>query len=600
MLMIFIWVALITNGGAQYLGDNVDSIPFVGPNVDLEIDVYVQTDGTYDIVETTQETVYKQNGHYYIIDARGAEIGDMVIEVGVNDGVFEPIQKVEDAELGQSHVYKHTQVEGLDIVEIYYPISQRTQLKTRYSYTLAGDMVKYQDVADINRKFVAGIPDLSEVELEIHLPEDVSQHELFGTWIHGFTAHKSKPVISQNDDGTMTVGYDIPYNPADEFIEVRMMIPSDVISGLNTTVNSEGKPTIISEEANITKEINKARYRELGIYLVLLVAGVFFFIKKLQESFKRRTRWIETADRVPEHIHTRPTDNLALEVKRRYGGASNIEVDDIISIILSLAHKGYIKVDLEPGSDMVTLVKLNNTSLPPMDSYERIFTERVLIAETTTIDEVEAVIEAEVKGKSKGLLRDMTNYLKSHTNVAKPYTPYKEVLYVIAFNIMYLTALIVGFTGTLPLISGTTILVLVAMIIIITTVDTIFSDYALYDKDEDIIEAQKWSAYVNMIETIGQFERRVVHENILWGQVFVDAASFGLLDTVEKQLNFELPSTAQIDKRTLTQLARKRGRMTKKINRIQRVNGGGSSSGSRGGSRSSSGGSGGGSSRGRF
>lgn len=589
--MITIVVGLITNGIPQYLGDKVD------PNMDLEIDVYVQTDGTYDIVETTQETVHKQNGHFYNIDASGAEVEDMVVEVGVNDGVFEPIQKVDGAELGQSNVYTHRQVNGLDKVQIYYPISQRTQLKTRYSYTLAGDMVKYQDVAVINRQFVAGIPYSSKVDLEIHLPEDVSQHELFGTWVHGFTAHKSKTVIRQNDDGTMTVGYDIPYNPAEEFVEVRMMIPSDVISGLNTTVNSEGKPTIISEEAKITKEINRARYLELGTYVVLVVAGVFSFIKILQGSFKRRTRWLETADRVPEHIHTRPTDNLALEVKRRYGGASNIEVDDIISIILSLAHKGYIKVELELGSDMVTLVKLNKTSLPPMNPYESIFTDRVLKEEITTIDEVERVLVAEVKGKSKGLLRDMTNYLKSHTKVAKPYTPYKEVLYGIALIILYLIALFVGFTGTLPLISGTTILVFVAMIFIITTVVTIFSGYALYDKDEDIIEAQMWSAYVNMIETIGQFDRRVVQEHILWGQVFVDAASFGILDKVEKQLNFDIPSTAQIDSRTLTQLARKRGRMTKKINRIQRANGGGSSSGGR---RSSSGGSGSRSSRGRF
>lgn len=592
MLIISIWLGVITNGLSQYMS----------PDMDLEIDVYVQTDGTYDIVETTQEWVSKQNGHTYDIDAGGAEIEDMVVEVGVNDGEFEPLQKVASAELGQSNVYTHRQEVEIDKVKIYYPISKRTQLKTRYSYTLAGEMVKYRDVAVINRQFVAGIPYTSKVDLEIHLPEDVSQHELFGTWIHGFMAHKSKPVIRKNDDGTMTVGYDIPYNPVDEFIEVRMILPSYVISDLETPVNVDGRSTIIREEAKITKEINKERYLELGIYVVILVAGVYLFIKKLQESFKRRTRWMNTADRVPEHIYTRPTDNLALEVKRMYGGASNIGVDDIISIILSLAHKGYIKVDLEPGFDMVTLVKLNNTSLPPMDSYERVFTERVLKDEITTIDKVERVLVAEVKGESKGLLHDMTNYLKSHTKVATPYNN-KGVFYGSALIMLYLIALYVGFTGTLTLISGTTILVLVAMIIIITTVDTIFSDYALYAKDEDIIDAQMWSAYVNMIETIGQFDRRVVQENILWGQLFTDAASFGLLDTVEKQINFELPSTAQIDKRTLTQLSRHRGSMTKEINRIQRAKGGGSSSGSSGssgGRRSSSGGSGSRSSRGRF
>ena len=586
-------MGVITNGLSQYMS----------PDMDLEIDVYVQKDGTYDIVETSKEWVSKQNGHNYDIDAGGAEIEDMVVEVGVNDGEFEPLQKVASAELGQSNVYTHSQEVEIDKVKIYYPISKRTQLKTRYSYTLAGDMVKYRDVAVINRQFVAGIPYTSKVDLEIHLPEDVSQHELFGTWIHGFMAHKSKPDIRQNDDGTMTVGYDIPYNPVDEFIEVRMILPSYVISDLETPVNVDGRSTIISEEAKITKEINKERYLELGIYVVILVAGVFLFIKRLQETFKRRTRWMNTADRVPEHIYTRPTDNLALEVKRRYGGASNIGVDDIISIILSLAHKGYIKVDLEPGFDMVTLVKLNNTSLPPMDSYERVFTERVLKDEITTIDKVERVLVAEVKGESKGLLHDMNNYLKSHTKVALPYTSFKGFLSGSALFILYLIAVYVGFTGTLTLISGSTILAIAAMIIINTTIDTIFSGYELYDKDEDIIDAQMWSAYVNMIETIGQFERRVVQENILWGQLFTDAASFGLLDTVEKQINFELPSTAQIDKRTLNQLASHRGSMTKEINRIQRAKGGGSSSGSSGssgGRRSSSGGSGSRSSRGRF
>ena len=594
MLMLFLGVGITTNGFAQYLGVNSDSLLYGDPNVDLEVDVYVQTDGTYDIVETTKETVYKQNVHYYNIDARGAEIEDIVVEVGVNDSVFEPVQKVEDAELGQSHVYTQKQVDGVNKLKIYYPVhtnakiitgerytttsvfyptQKNTQLKTRYSYTLAGDMVKYQDVVEINRQFVADKTQLNKVDLEIHLPEDVSQHELFGTWIHGFTAHNSKPVIRQNDDGTMTVGYEIPYNPSGEFIEVRMMIPSDVISGLNTMVNSDRKPTIISEEAKIKEEINKEHYRELGIYALLLVVGLFLCIKTLQESFKRRTRWKKTAGRVPEHIHTRPTDKLAFEVKRRYGGErkSKIKVDDIISIILSLAYKGYIRVDIEPGSDRVTLVKLNNTSLSPMNYYERVFTERALKEEITTIDEVEIALVVGDNGKSKGLLKDMNNYLNSHTEVATPYNN-KGAFYGFVLIVLYGIAVYVGSTGTLTLISGATILVLVAMIIINTMIDTIFSDYELYAKDEDIIEAQMWSAYVNMIETIGQFDRRSVQENILWGQVFADAASFGILDTVEDQLNFELPSKEEIDKRTLNQLSSQRGSMERNIKKLQLVN----------------------------
>lgn len=81
-----------------------------------------------------------------------------------------------------------------------------------------------------------------------------------------------------------------------------------------------------------------------------------------------------------------------------------------------------------------------------------------------------------------------------------------------------------------------------------------------------------WSAYVNMFETIGQFNRRSVQENILWGQIFADATSFGILDTVEDQLNFELPSREQIDKCTLNQLTSQRGSMERNIKKLQLVN----------------------------
>lgn len=564
--------------------------------MDIVVDVDIQEDGRYNVTETTEEIIKEQNGHFYSMDTEGISVEGMAISVGLDGSEVKPFTQAQQAGYGEEGVFtvRNNYEEELEEYRIYQPIKKPTRVKTVYTYTVVGDIEKYGDVAVLDRVFVTGLPKRSDVTINIHTPKVSKDDELFNMWVHGFSAYKSEPVITTHEDNTQTVTYTIPDNPIDEFVEVRLTVPGEAVPGLRQTVLETGLKGIQKEERKLARRVKFGEYFEIVTYGVLALASMFFTVKGITGVNKRKEEWQRIAGSVPDTIYVRPNTLKAVEVKRLYTHHLPVDFEDIISMLLDFADRGLIRI--EDDGYQVRIIKTAKARAisKPLTDYENVLFTQILLRDEMTFEEIEKIIHIGVKetGNSR-VLSDM--YWKIVVYVSPIGQKYKltggyGLLQIVAF--LLTTYVVLGggeqalgiFTQGMILISYNLLLVYMLK----------NNGYVVYEDDEATREAQMWASYLNMMENIGQLNRRTLTEQVVWGELFTDAAAFGLLETVEKQIDFELPKEVPVQTRTMRTLTATSMRATKSYSKATSK----SSSGS--GRRSGSGGSGGRSSRGSF
>lgn len=566
--------------------------------MDIVVDVDIQEDGRYNVTETTEEIIKEQNGHFYSMDTEGISVEDMTISVGLDGSEVKPFTQAQQAGYGEEGVFtvRNNYEEELKEYRIYQPIKKPTRVKTVYTYTVVGDIEKYGDVAVLDRVFVTGLPKRSDVTINIHTPRVSKDDEQFNMWIHGFSAYKSEPVITTHEDKTQTVTYTIPDNPIDEFVEVRLTVPGEALPGLRQTVVETGLKGIQKEERKLARRAKFGEYMEIVTYGVLALASMFFTVKGITGVNKRKEEWQRIAGSVPDTIYVRPNTVKAVEVKRMYTHHLPVDFEDIISMLLDFADRGLIRIE-EDGYQVriIKTVKARAISQPLTD-YENVLFTQILLRDNMTFEEIEKIIHIGVKEKGNSrVLGDISR--KIAFEVAPIGRKYKLTggygLLQIASFLLTTYIVLGGGEQALGIITQGVILISYNLLLVYMVKN---SGYVVYEDEGATREAQMWASYLNMMENIGQLNRRTLTEQVVWGELFTDAAAFGLLETVEKQIDFELPNEVPVQTRTMSTLTATSMRASRSYSKATSR----SSSGSGSGRRSGSGGSGGGSSRGSF
>lgn len=565
--------------------------------MDIVVDVDIQEDGRYNVTETTEEIIKEQNGHFYSMDTEGISVEDMTISVGLDGSEVKPFTQAQQAGYGEEGVFtvRNNYEEQLREYRIYQPIKKPTRVKTVYTYTVAGDIEKYGDVAVLNRVFVTGLPKRSDVTINIHTPKVSKDDEHFNMWVHGFSAYKSEPVITTHEDGTQTVTYTIPDNPIDEFVEVRLTVPGEAVPGLRQTVLETGLKGIQKEERKLARRAKFGEYLEIVTYGVLALASMFFTVKGITGVNKRKEEWQRIAGSVPDTLYVRPNTLKAVEVKRLYTHHLPVDFEDIISMLLDFADRGLIRIEDDGYQVRIRKTVKARAISKPLTDYENVLFTQILLRDEMTFEEIEKIIHIGVKetGNSR-VLSDM--FWKIVVGVKPIEQKYKltggyGLIQIVAF---LLTTYVVlgGGEQALGIFAQGMILISYNLFLVYMVKN---SGYVVYEDEGATREAQMWASYLNMMENIGQLNRRTLTEQVVWGELFTDAAAFGLLETVEKQIDFELPKEVPVQTRTMSTLTATSMRASKTYSKATSKSSSGGS-----GRRSGSGGSGGRSSRGSF
>ncbi len=186
---------------------------------------------------------------------------------------YMPYELKNDAENGEEKVYSLIEEEDKVRVKIFSP-SEDTVKGFRISYDLKGAVKKYSDTGEFYWKFIGpeNETDIRSLEIYLTLPEGATKDSIkaFG---HGPLNGKVKLL----DD--RTVHFSVENLKSENYVEVRALFPSDLLSTMDYSSQEEKLPEILAEEntylAKVDKKLKaKENFRRVGQVLPGIIIGI--------------------------------------------------------------------------------------------------------------------------------------------------------------------------------------------------------------------------------------------------------------------------------------------------------------------------------------
>lgn len=343
------------------------------------INVSILKDGSAEVEEkVTYQFDGEFNGIFFNVDHSGTK-GIEEYQVYLLEGENE--RKLTQNGTGEPMTYTYSDKDNIAKFKVFLP-SKNEERTFIFRYRLRDVVVKYNDIAEFNRKLVGRNWEvgLNDIRIKVLLPEGASKDEI-KVFAHGPLTGESRLIDSRNCE------FIVPYVSPGTFVETRILFPVKIVPDSQNIVNKNVLDEILQQEAQWAREANQkreeakkklereARLSKTGKYLTafLIIAWVaLLIILKRKYGTDPKTEFNEKYYRELPGEYTPAEASVLISFGK-------VQHRDIMATLLDLVRKRVLalqKIDKNTGrfkkakSDYV-FSKREGVSLENLKSHEQ-------------------------------------------------------------------------------------------------------------------------------------------------------------------------------------------------------------------------------------
>lgn len=375
----------------------------------IEIEVLVNRDGTFDVIE---QRSYQFDGSFswgtYELPLRSGyeSIADFRISEG--ERPFELTERATE----EPYTYTIEVRDDKFVATFYYRAEDQTRTYT-FAYRVIGGITKYQDVAELNWRFIGTGWDkpARNVSVTVNLPDSAPEGELLA-WGHGPLSGNVTILDSQ------TVLLDTPTLGASEMLEGRIVFPADFILG--AAVPEEALQRIRDDEAELQRKTDEEiaineRNKQLLLYYLLgfipaVIVGWLLFYWRVWRQFGKD----HAVGPLPKYLHEPPSKRIPATVPVLLGQGAKPSTNAFTATIFDLARRRFLKIEDErqvKSGLFGAKIKYKSFLILRNPDYKNDTTLRPVEREI-----IEWIFDKAAKGAERIAFDDLTEYFKSNAS----------------------------------------------------------------------------------------------------------------------------------------------------------------------------------------
>ena len=534
----------------------------------LDFTAQINEDGSMDVVETWDVNVSDTNTLYktFKIDkTKYSGISNVFVQ-DITSGTNKNFKK---SDIWQYHLDKGHYFGGINNnneYEIAWGVSIDTTTRKQYliRYTVEDVIKKYNDCAELYWQFVGSEFEISADSITgiIKLPNKVSDKDELKVW--GHTEYLNGEIYVTDLD---IVEFNVNKYKSGNFVEVRIAMPTYVMSKLENTSNINKIDSIIEQETKWANEANARRDRRNKNFKLLILAtilvntsiGIMFSkkIKKNKQFLEKNPnilpeQQLEYYRELPDKEETPLEAVFILKTGYKQSCLPNV----FSATILNFALKGYIRIEQEGKTIKILLNKIKTDEL--MGDEKKVL--EILRAASNNNELTMAELEKYIKNYPSKLMNLNSTFEKVSKTQASEKGKFdtnrfnKQIVYA-EKNVGYIFLLIIIITASIFTIGYayknvqsmliTCTIISLAFFIVVTIINLILNIKITTSfngfTQKGINEQEQWKAFKKYMEDFSYLNEKEVPQLVLWEKYLVFATAFGIADKVLKQLKVKYP-----------------------------------------------------------
>lgn len=417
----------------------------------------------------------------------------------------------------------------------------RTSNKSRkfiFKYTLSHGVILYNDIAQINRKFVGTNWDnIGNVNVKVTLPKQITEDKLYA-FAHG-------PLTGEIDiyDG-QKIFLNLNKYYTNDFVEANILFPRETITGnySGPIKNEEGLEKILKEEEKLANKANNVRliakslygYFFVGIVIWLLVTIlVIIFGNKKNKGVSPYGKYFRE---LPDNYTPAVAGTLVAE---------KMHPDDtqLLASLFDLVRKRYLQLETISGNtDKTILTKSRDTSrLAPLSEYETFllswYIDRLGNGERVILEDINNKLSKEstsltfINDNSQWSQMVYRDLLSKNLLFEKHRSFIRKISLPIGIGLIFLAIIVLNIGG--DYLGDFKIIFVVH--IILGFIMTGYFKSKLRETQYRADAHERWESFKRFLIDYSRLEEAKVPEIHLWEEYFVYAVSLGVAEKVLKQ-----------------------------------------------------------------
>lgn len=548
----------------------------------LDFNVQINEDGSMNVTETWDIDISETNTLYKTFDIdkeKYTAITDFKVEE-ITNGTIKEFRKTD---LWKHHIDENYYFGGINQdgnYEVAWGVNITSNAKRKYeiSYRVIDAVKKYGDCTELYWQFIG---DRFEIKADkitgtIKLPVPVQNKEELRVW--GHTKYLNGEIYATD---TRTIEFHLEDYTANEYVEVRILMPTYVMNNLEFTSLENKEAEILEEEEKEAAEANARRAKrdkqmQITIIAITTIVGLIglVFINGIRKNIKALKNNPKIEPEVKLDYYRELPDEIATPLEANFIlNKGTFDFSKTISAtILDLTLKGYIKVEQIDKTINIEILDKDTSELPKdelrvlellknAEENKRAKEKNEEAKKLLTMKDVEKYIEQKpekiikVQGEFEKIAKDVSeNKAKYDKKIAKKSETYiTKVIGYIFLLIAVVMAVIIGnaVTGEFvpniikyALIAGSfTTIVLITNLVLISKLINRFSGFT----SKGINEQEQWKAFKKYMEDFSLLDEKEIPHLVIWEKYLIFATAFGIADKVIKQLKIIYPELNEQD-----------------------------------------------------
>ena len=541
----------------------------------LQFEAQIQEDGSmlvteyWDIDIEDTNTLYKT---FKLDNSRYSTITDVTV-TDITNGQNQPFRKI-DQEM--YHVTKNCYyglVNKNGMFEIAWGVGLDNSSATKeykIQYTVEDAIAKYQDKAELYWQFVGEDFEVNAQKVvgTITLPQSATSKDEIRVWGHTEDLNGEIYVVDSN-----TIEFEVDGRNAGNFIEVRTLFPTEMITSTNRGANKERLQKVIQEETVWAEEANQKRQMRQNIRNgIAIIEGVIaillciVLIKAIREKLKK-AKGLKKIEPTQEIMYFRempredatPAEALYL-LKKQTMPFISTEIGKIFSAtLLDLSLKKCISFEVvknEKGKEEIYLDLKEGTTVT-LTKEEGVILKFLIEAfdgkDKITVKELERYIQKS-QTKVVKLKDDIDKWVPSRLQELElqdkkekeEYAKYNSQFggNVVGLIFSILIGVITAMELT-PLVLIAVIPLVILEIIHLGVISHVQSKINVFTQ-KGVDEIEKWKGLKKYMEEFSMLDKKELPEIVLWEKFLVYATVFGIAQKVLKQLKIVYPNIEEM------------------------------------------------------
>ena len=541
----------------------------------LQFEAQIQEDGSmvvteyWDIDIEDTNTLYKT---FKLDNSRYSTITDVTV-TDITNGQNQPFRKIDQEMYHVTQNCYYGLVNKNGMFEIAWGVGLDNSSETKeykIQYTVEDAIAKYQDKAELYWQFVGEDFEVNAQKVmgTITLPQSATSKDEIRVWGHTEDLNGEIYVVDSN-----TIKFEVDGRNAGNFIEVRTLFPTEMITSTNRGANKERLQEVIQEETVWAEEANQKRKMRQNIRNgIAMIEGVIaillciVLIKAIRKKLKK-AKGLKKIEPTQEIMYFRempredatPAEALYL-LKEQTMPFISTEIGKIFSAtLLDLSLKKCISFEVvknEKGKEEIYLDLKEGTTVT-LTKEEGVILKFLIEAfdgkDKITVKELERYIQKS-QTKVVKLKDDIDKWVPSRLQELElqdkkekeEYAKYNSQFggNVVGLIFSILIGVITAMELT-PLVLIAVIPLVILEIIHLGVISHVQSKINVFTQ-KGVDEIEKWKGLKKYMEEFSMLDKKELPEIVLWERFLVYATVFGIAQKVLKQLKIVYPNIEEM------------------------------------------------------